>query len=100
MVKRKKDFFYKNGLSIVLILLFLISIIGQTTTGWIEHNKYLKEHHAHQINLKEYLTSGHFIETTFENWESEFLQMAIFVWLTIFLRQQGSSESKSLEGKE
>src|SRR5690606_20373049 len=38
--------------------------------------------------------SGHFIQATFENWESEFLQMALFVVFTIFLRQQGSSESR------
>ncbi|HEY8938934.1 MAG TPA: DUF6766 family protein, partial [Cellvibrio sp.] len=36
----------------------------------------------------------------FENWESEFLQMALYVMMTIFLYQQGSSESKKLEGKE
>jgi hypothetical protein len=42
----------------------------------------------------DYLCSGHFLQATFENWESEFLQMALFVILTIFLIQQGSSESK------
>ena len=30
----------------------------------------------------------------FENWESEFLQMAAYVVLTIFLFQKGASESK------
>lgn len=44
-----------------------------------------------------YLKSGHFLEATFENWESEFLQMALLVWLTIFLRQKGSSESKKCD---
>lgn len=50
--------------------------------------------------MLEYSTSGHFIQATFENWESEFLQMALFVILTISLRQKGSSESKKCEGKE
>src|SRR4029450_3062130 len=27
-------------------------------------------------------------------------QMALFVWLTVFLRQKGSSESKGIKGKE
>ena len=35
-----------------------------------------------------YLTTGHFVEATFENWESEFLQMAAFVLLTVFLVQR------------
>src|SRR4030095_2578808 len=46
------------------------------------------------------LTSGHFLQATFENWESEFLQMALFVILTIFLYQKGSSESKALDKPE
>ena len=37
---------------------------------------------------------GHFVEATFENWESEFLQMGAFVLLTVFLVQKGSAESK------
>jgi hypothetical protein len=47
-----------------------------------------------------YLQSGHFIQSTFENWESEFLQMALFVVLTISLRQKGSSESKKMDAEE
>ena len=41
-----------------------------------------------------YLSSGHFVEATAENWESEFLQMSGYVFLTAFLRQRGSPESK------
>jgi hypothetical protein len=35
-----------------------------------------------------------------ENWESEFLQMFLFVALTAFLYQKGSAESKKLHGNE
>jgi hypothetical protein len=41
--------------------------------------------------------TGQFIEATFENWESEFLQMGMYVILTVFLFQKGSSESKPME---
>jgi len=44
--------------------------------------------------LAAYLSSGHFGSAVFENWESEFLQMAAFVVLTAFLIQKGSSELK------
>ena len=40
------------------------------------------------------------MEATFENWESEFLQMALYVWLTSFLYQRGSAESKDPGKKE
>jgi hypothetical protein len=44
-----------------------------------------------------YLATGDFVEATFENWESEFLQMGMYVVLTAFLYQQGSSESKPID---
>jgi hypothetical protein len=69
-------------------------------TGWRDHNKENAEHGQERIALSRYLASGHFWQATAENWESEFLQMAMFVLLTVCLRQKGSPESKSLEGEE
>jgi hypothetical protein len=39
------------------------------------------------------LTTGHFVEATFENWESELLQMGAVVLLTVYLSQRVSGES-------
>lgn len=98
--KIKSSFFYRNSLSIAFLLLAIITIIAQALTGLYQYNDFLNDHHQNAVGMLHYLTSGHFIEATFENWESEFFQMALFVWLTVFLRQKGSSESKALNGKE
>lgn len=95
-----KKFFYHNSLSIVFLLLFIVAFLGQIFFGIEEYNKELIEKGGHAVTLSNYLTTGHFIEATFENWESEFLQMGLLVWLTIFLRQKGSSESKGFDGEE
>lgn len=95
-----KKFFYHNSLSIVFLLLFIAAFLGQVFFGIEEYNKELIENGGHAVTMSNYLTTGHFIESTFENWESEFLQMALFVWLTIFLKQKGSSESKGFDGDE
>lgn len=95
-----KKFLKNNGLSVVFLMLFLASISGQIIFGFKEHNKELTEEGGHSIELLSYLLSGHFVQATFENWESEFLQMALFVILTIFLYQRGSSESKVPDQKE
>jgi hypothetical protein len=97
---RQYSFLYKNSLSIVFLILGALTLAGQYYTGWHQYNDFLKEYHQPVISLWSYFGSGHFLEATFENWESEFLQMALFVWLTVFLRQKGSSESKQLSGKE
>lgn len=96
----KHSFFYRNGLSIILLILMTSCLLGQFFTGWTTENKELAEQGEATLSLGEYIYSGHFIQATFENWESEFLQMMLYVLLTVSLRQKGSSESKSLEGEE
>jgi hypothetical protein len=92
--KEKHSYLYKNGLILVFLLLFVLSLLAQSYNGWKEFNDFLEDYHQAPVTYGYYLHSGHFIQATFENWESEFLQMALFVVLTIFLRQKGSSESK------
>lgn len=91
----------ENGLSLVLLLLFLCTwMFGQAVAGHHESNKERLEHGLPAEPLSAYLTSAHFLEATSENWESEFLQMGVYVALTVFLFQKGSSESKSLDEPE
>jgi hypothetical protein len=49
------------------------------------HNGEQRRHGQSEIPLTAFLTSSEFGESTFENWESEFLQMAFYVVLTVFL---------------
>jgi hypothetical protein len=89
-----------NSLSIVFFLLFVFTIIGQAITGLKEHNQEMQDEGGQQLTMGQYITSGHFLQSTFENWESEFLQMALFLILTMFLYQKGSSESKDPDKEE
>jgi Domain of unknown function (DUF6766) len=89
-----RRFLRDNGLSLTLFVLFALSIAGQAIAGWRAFLEELRQHAMPQIGFVDYLTSGHFISAVFENWESEFLQMAVYVLLTVFLLQKGSSESK------
>jgi hypothetical protein len=93
-------FFRNNSLSLVFLLLFLIALAGQAFTGLKQYNQKKQNSGQNQVTLNQYVRTGHFIEATFENWESEFLQMAFFVFLTMFFYQKGSSESKDPGKKE
>jgi len=97
---KKNSFFYRNGLTLVFMSLFLVTLAAQALTGWKQHNEDLQENSAKEITLGTYLRSGHFISATFENFESEFLQMSLYVVMTISLRQLGSAESKKLDEPE
>ena len=96
MAKPQESFWRRNGLSLVLIALMVASLIGQLVMGLQVYNRELLEHGALPLSLWAYLHSGHFVSATFENWESEFLQMGMYVLLTVSLRQKGSAESRPM----
>lgn len=97
---KKRSWLYRNGLSVTFITLFLFTLIAQAITGWKQHNDELTEMAVATLTFGGYLKTGHFISATFENFESEFLQMMLYVMLTVKLRQIGSAESKKIDEKE
>lgn len=84
----------ERGLTLALLVLFAAMLLAQIFAGRADYNHDLLEHGASAIGVIAYLRTGHMWEATFENWESEFLQMAVFVMLTVILVQKGSPESR------
>jgi hypothetical protein len=87
-----------NGLSITMFALFLVFLVAQSIAGFRASNSDNEEHGQPPESYGQYLTSGAFVEATFENWESEFLQMGAYVLLTALLIQMGSPESWNPDG--
>ena len=82
------------SLGIVLAGLFLASWIGQTLMGWVQ---FAGEQAAHGEAAEVFGPSGYFwtwMTATFENWQSEFLQLFTMAVLTAFLIHKGSTESR------
>ncbi|HEV2889052.1 MAG TPA: DUF6766 family protein [Frankiaceae bacterium] len=91
----------ENSLSLALFFLFFTTfLVGQTIAGHREYNADQRSHQEQTVSYGEYLHTAHFGEATFENWESEFLQMGMYVLLTVFLVQKGSAESKDPDKDE
>lgn len=90
-------FLQRNGLSIVVLLFMAGTWAGQILTGQVVYNQELFQLGAPELSLADYLSSGHFVSATFENWESEFLQMGMYVLLSVSLRQKGSAESRPMD---
>ena len=88
------DWLRQRALTLVLLGMFLLLLAGQVLTGRREFNAEQEDHGQPSVGLSSYLQTGHVWEATFENWESEFLQMAVFVLLTTVLVQKGSPESR------
>ena len=73
------------GLSIALVGMFLAAWALQTWTGWVE---FVSDQSSHGQVAQAFGPDGYvwsWAQATFENWQSEFLQVFVFIVLTTFL---------------
>jgi hypothetical protein len=92
-----RRFLKENSLSLFFLAIFLLALVGQAIAG---HNLYNEEAVAHReptISFWRYLSSSSFGQAVTENWQSEYLQFALFAMATVWLLQKGSPESKELD---
>ena len=90
----KKGFIYTNSLSLALGTLFIISFALHAFGGHAQVNEEAKMHGEQITSLWSYVSSYQFWFESFQNWQSEFLAVGTLLVLSVFLRQQGSPESK------
>jgi hypothetical protein len=89
-----KRFLRENGLSLVFGALFLMALVGQSLAGWREEVGQQVADGLSAVGYWRYVTSADFAVDVSENWQSEFLQFFLYVFLTVWLVQKGSPESK------
>ena len=88
---------YSNSLSLAFFLLFAVSFVAHAVGGARAHNEEQLAHGGQVVSVIEYLGSSKFWFESFQNWQSEFLSIALMVVLSIFLRQRHSPESKPVD---
>lgn len=91
---------YRNSLSLAMGAIFAISFIGHIIFGTSAQNESLSLIDQPPVSVRDYIFSGSFWFKTLQAWEAEFIAIFIFLILSIFLRQQGSAESKPLTASD
>jgi hypothetical protein len=94
MSRARRGFLRDNSLSVVFLAMFLAALAGQALFGHRLYNEEQREHDQPTVSLVEFLGSSRFGVEAAENWQSEFLQFALYIVATIWLVQRGSAESK------
>jgi hypothetical protein len=87
----------RHGLGLFFGAIFLAALIGQALVGHADFNHAQAAHHGDPISLWRYVTSSEFGTDVFENWQSEYLQFTLYIFVTVWLVQKGSPESKPLD---
>jgi hypothetical protein len=93
-MQKRIGFWQNYNLSIVLFILFMVTWSIQMVTGWYEFKAEEQDHQQIATIFGESGYIWYFLQSTMENWQSEFLQLLTFVVLTSFLIHKGSHESK------
>jgi hypothetical protein len=98
--RRGKRWLRDHGLSIALIAVFAGTLVGHAWTGFRATQDDEREDFGRVLTTSfgDYVRGGNFCETLFENWESEFLQMVVYVGFTAFLFHRGAADSKDPDG--
>jgi hypothetical protein len=86
-----------NGLGLFFGAIFLGSLVGQALVGHADFNNLQLRHHDDPISLGRYVLSSDFGVDVMENWQSEYLQFTLYIFMTVWLLQRGSPESKELD---
>jgi hypothetical protein len=81
----------------VLALFFLGAVGGQSYAGWKTYDEDQQSHRQPTIGYARYLVSSDFYDNVMANWQSEFLQIPLYVMMAVWLRQRGSAESQDPE---
>ncbi len=93
-MSRLRRFVKDNGLTLAFLGLLLGAVIGQAFSGVAELNGEQRATGGATLSLVQYLVSSKFAVDIAENWQSEYLQFALYIVATTWLIQRGSSESK------
>jgi hypothetical protein len=87
-------FLRDNSLSLFFGVIFLATLFGQSLAGQRAYNERELAHDGEAVSYGRYLLSSDFGQAMLENWQSEWLQFALFALATVWLIQKGSNESK------
>jgi hypothetical protein len=85
---------YENSLLLLFVVLFAGSFIAHAISGAAAYSEEQQLHDMPGVTPIEYLGTAQFWFESFQNWQSEFMVVALLVFAAVWLRQWGSSESK------
>ncbi len=84
----------EHSLALLFFVLFALSTWLHAAGGAVEYSEEQVDHGAAPVSTMEYLGTSQFWFESFQNWQSEFLAVAVIVWASVYLRYRGSAESK------
>jgi hypothetical protein len=91
-----RKFLWENSLTLFFLGLLVLALVGQALAGHAVYNNDQIAEGTATVSLASYVMSSDFAVDVAENWQSEYLQFFLYIFVTVWLVQRGSPESKVL----
>ncbi|MEO7050876.1 MAG: DUF6766 family protein [Rhodanobacter sp.] len=88
---------YRHSMSVAFLSLFGLTFVLHTGSGFFAWNEHRALLHLPALSLGGFLGSAKFWSSTLETWQAEYLTIALFIVLSVFLHEQDSAESKPVD---
>ena len=88
---------YRHSLFLAFLLLFVLTLALHVVFGAKAYNEQRAFTGQPPLSIWAFVLSAKFWTATLQTWQAEYLAIALYVVLTIFLRQQDSPESKPVD---
>jgi TRAP-type C4-dicarboxylate transport system permease small subunit len=85
---------YENSLLLLFAVLFIASFVTHVVSGAAAYSEEQQLHGLPEVTPLEYLGTSQLWFESFQNWQSEFMVVALLAGAAVYLRQRGSPESK------
>lgn len=94
---QQRSWLYSHSLSVAFVALFAGTFLAHVVFGTWLFNETQVMTGKDPVSLGTFARSSTFWFQTVQTWEAEFGVIAVYILLSIFLRQEGSAESKPVE---
>lgn len=91
---------YRHSMSVAFVALFGLTFGLHAVSGYFAWNEHRALLHLPTLSLAGFLVSARFWSSTLETWQAEYLTIALFIVLSVFLHEQDSAESKPVDAGE
>jgi hypothetical protein len=91
---------YRHSLFLAFLVLFVLTLALHVLVGADAYNQDRALMAQPPLSIGAFLLSAKFWSSTLQTWQAEYLAIAVFVVLSVFLRQQDSAESKPVESSD
>jgi hypothetical protein len=91
---RRSRWLHDNSLSVVFGVLFVFVFVLHLLAAHAANNTLRGLLHEQPQTVMQFFGSSQFWFLTLQTWEAEYMAIALYVFLSIYLRQKGSPESK------